>query len=198
MLLLLLALAATGPDDLVEVRSLVPDLVEDLRYATKDNFLHEAVYPAAAPCLLRRGAAERLARVAAALRAKDGTRLVALDCYRPHAVQVRMWELFPRKGYVAPPQPGSVHNRGGAIDVGLADAAGHPLPMPSAFDEFSHRSWASWDGGTAEERGNRDRLRAAMLAQGFRGIRMEWWHFEDPAARGWPVLDVPLSKEGKK
>lgn len=190
-LLLAIAASAAGPD-LVEVRTLVPDLVEDLRYARADNFLGQAVYPQGARCLLRRPVAERLARVARRLREQDGARLVALDCYRPHAVQLRMWELFPRRGYVANPKPGSVHNRGGAVDVALAGKDGKLLPMPSAFDEFSRRSWASYEGGTAEERRNRDRLRSAMVAEGFRPIRMEWWHFEDPDARAWPVLDRPL------
>lgn len=197
--LTLLAALAAGPaapagGELVEVQAAIPDLVLDLRYATDDNFLGRAVYPPSARCYLRRDAAERLARVAARLRRDDGTRLVALDCYRPHAVQVLMWKLFPRRGYVADPRGGSVHNRGGAIDLTLADRDGRPLPMPSAYDEFTRRSWHSYDGGTAAERANRARLKAAMEAEGFTPIRMEWWHYEAPGARRWTLLDVSFEE----
>lgn len=180
--------------ELVDVQTVVPDLVVDLRYARPDNFLGKAVYPPSARCYLRRDAAERLARVARKLRDEDGTRLHAYDCYRPHAVQVLMWNLFPRRGYVAPPQGGSVHNRGGALDLTLADRDGKPLPMPSAHDEFSRRSWHSYQGASPVEAKNRARLKAAMEAEGFTPVRMEWWHYEAPGAHGWKLLDVPFDE----
>lgn len=190
-ILLLVVLAAAPPagGELVDVQASIPDLILDLRYARPENLFGRAVYPPSARCYLRRDAAERLARAADRLRKEDGTRLVAFDCYRPHAVQKQMWELFPKKGYVADPKGGSVHNRGGAIDLSLADRDGRPLPMPSEFDEFTRRSWHSYTGGSAVERKNRDRLEAAMIAEGFAPIRMEWWHYEAPGARGWKLLD---------
>src|SRR5690348_4640957 len=98
---MILALLLAAAPSLVPVRSLVPDVVESLAYAGKDNFLKQALYPPGASCLLTRPAAERLARVAERLRKEDGTRLVVWDCYRPHSAQERMWALFPHKGYVA-------------------------------------------------------------------------------------------------
>lgn len=181
-------------DALVDVQTLIPDLVLDLRYATPQNFLKAAVYPTSARCYLRRPAAERLARVATRLRAQDGTRLRAFDCYRPHRVQFRMWELYPVKGYVANPATGSTHNRGGAIDLTLASADGAELPMPTPFDEFSRRAWHSYAGATKEEAGNRAKLRAAMEAEGFLTVRMEWWHYEDPDRAGYGLLDVPFEE----
>lgn len=177
---------------LVDVLARIPDAIPDLRYATPNNFMKRAVYPSDARCLLRPATAEKLARVAARLRAEDGTRLLLYDCYRPHSVQQVMWDIVPIRGYVAPPKGGSIHNRGAAVDLGLASKDGTTLPMPSGYDEFSRKAWHSYDGATAEEARNRKRLRDAMLAEGFQPIRMEWWHYEDPDERKSPLLDVPF------
>src|SRR5262245_34460189 len=78
--LLLLAAACAGPSprspgpDLVDLAAIDPSIRLDLRYATTDNFTGVAVYPVAR-CLLRRDAAERLARVQRRLRA-DGVGLL--------------------------------------------------------------------------------------------------------------------------
>lgn len=182
---------AAAPE-FVDVQELIPDLVLDLRYATPDNLFKEAVYPKGARCLLLRQTAQRLARVADRLRKEDGTRLRVFDCYRPHSVQFRLWEIMPVPGYVAPPKGGSVHNRGGAVDLTLARPDGSALPMPTDHDELSERAWHAYEGASEEEKKNRARLKAAMEAEGFRPIRKEWWHYEDPEARRAPIRDVPL------
>lgn len=186
-------LAATPKEaELVDASAWIPDLVVDLRYAQEDNLFGKAVYPEGARCLLLRSTAARLQKVADALRREDGTRLRVFDCYRPHAVQFEMWKIMPVRGYVAPPKGGSVHNRGGAVDLTLAAPDGSALPMPTDHDELTERAWHAYEGGTEVQRSNRSRLRAAMVAQGFRTIRKEWWHYEDPDAKGAPILDVPL------
>ena len=130
-------------DDLVDVAGVIPDAVLDLRYATADNFTGAVLYPKAT-CKLRRAVAARLARAAAALRAQ-GRRLLVWDCYRPAAIQRELWRRVPDPRYVADPARGSVHGRGAAIDLGLADARGVPVALPTAFDDFSpaaHRARA--------------------------------------------------------
>lgn len=188
--------AAGKPEDagLVDVSDRIPDAILDFRYATDRNFMKRAVYPPDARCLLRRKTAEKLSRVADRLRAEDGTRLLLFDCYRPLSVQRKMWEAFPVRGYVAPPSGGSVHNRGAAIDLGLASKDGTPLPMPTDFDTFDERAWQSYEGATAGQKRNRARLRDAMRAEGFTPIRKEWWHYEDPDERRSPVLDIPFAR----
>ena len=187
------ALVAAAPTPLlVDVARAIPDAVIELRYATPRNALGRAVYPAEARCLVLPAVAGRLARAAARLRG-HGLRLVLWDCYRPPAVQRDLWRAMPRRGYVAPPVPGSLHSRGAAVDVALAAADGAAVALPTGFDAFEPRARAhATDGVPREARRNRDRLRAAMEAEGFRPSRMEWWHFEAPEARGAPVLDVPL------
>lgn len=186
-------LAAAPAGALADVAPLVPDAILDLRYASDANFLGHAVYPAGARCLLLPAVADRLARAAARLRAR-GLRLRLYDCYRPLAVQREMWRLVPRRGFVADPARGSNHNRGAAVDVGLAAADGSEVELPTPFDAFEPRARADARAGiTRAARRNRDLLRAAMEAQGFRVNRMEWWHFDAPEARGAPVLDAPLA-----
>jgi 7-cyano-7-deazaguanine synthase len=188
--LLLSAPAAAAPP-LVDAAEVVPGLVVDLRYAQDDNAFHQAFYPKGARCLLLRPVAARLARAAEAL-AKEGFRLKAWDCYRPHAVQWSMWAAFPRRGYVADPHTGSQHNRAAAVDVTLVRLDGTAVEMPTPFDTFSpaahHDAKVS-----ADVAARRALLRAAMETAGFRKNRMEWWHYEAPEANGAPLLDVPLN-----
>lgn len=177
------------PSDLVDVATVAPAVRIDLRYATKDNFLHEAVYPCGR-CLLHRQAAEALALAQATLAAR-GLGLKVWDCYRPPSVQRKMWALLPDARYVADPKRGSIHNRGGAVDLTLVDAAGNELPMPTAFDDFSLAAAAAAPASPDATR-NRATLREAMEGAGFNAIRTEWWHFDAAGSRAWPVLDAPL------
>jgi D-alanyl-D-alanine dipeptidase len=187
------AVAASPGAALADGAHPVPDAVLDLRYATSGNFLGRAVYPPGARCLLLAPVAGRLARAAERLR-RHGLRLRLYDCYRPLAVQREMWRRFPRKGFVADPATGSNHNRAAAVDVGLAADDGSEVELPTAFDAFVPRARAGATRGvSAAARKNRDLLRAAMEAEGFRVNRMEWWHFDAPEARRAPILDAPLS-----
>ena len=183
-------IAAAGP--LVDLRQTVPGVVLEIRYAGPENFLGRALYsrPAA---FLRRSSAEKLSKAAESLRAK-GLRLMVFDAYRPLSVQRLMWEAKPDLRYVADPARGSAHNRGGAVDVGLCDAAGRPLAMPSAFDEFGPRAAHDAPGASPEARANARVLKAAMEEAGFVPLAAEWWHYRDPASKDWPLLDVPLEE----
>jgi zinc D-Ala-D-Ala dipeptidase len=191
-LALLLGAGAPGAAaPLVPAQDVVRGLVVDLRYATKHNFLGRAVYPKDARCLLLPDTAERLAQAARLLSAQ-GYRLKVYDCYRPLAVQWQMWKLFPKPGYVADPRKGSNHNRGAAVDLTLVTSDGDAVEMPTPFDTFSRAAHQGYGGGSARSRANRERLRGAMEAAGFKPNRMEWWHFDLPGATKLPVLDVPF------
>jgi len=141
---------------------------------------------------LHRDVAERLARAALRLRA-EGYRLLLWDCYRPRSVQWEMWKLVSDTRYVADPRRGSNHNRAAAVDLSLVTADGRQVEMPTAFDSFEERAFAdAVEGVSQEAQQNRARLRRAMVAEGFRVRRTEWWHFDAPDAARYPVLDEPL------
>ncbi len=182
----------------VDVRSFVPDAVIDLRYATPDNFTAMPLYPADALCLVHESLAPALAAAANVLRSQ-GEVLVFWDCYRPHHVQVRMFQVVPNPAWVARPGPfARSHEAGRSVDVTLAGARcpqGRCLvDMGTGFDDFTSRANAfATDGVSAGAQANRTRLREAMSAGGLAVYSGEWWHFDGPgAAVRRPILDVPV------
>lgn len=179
---------------LVDVRTVVPDAVIDLRYATPNNFVGVPMYPADARCLVDESMAAGLATAADALRS-GGDTLVFLDCYRPHDVQVRMYEAVSDPGWVS--RPGTYarsHEAGLSVDVTLA-RDGALVDMGTGFDEFTPRANAyATDGVSPAAQANRARLRDAMAAGGLTVYRGEWWHFDAPGAYAdHPILDVPVN-----
>ena len=173
---------------LVDVRTVVPDAVIDLRYATSNNFVGEPMYPADARCLVHESMAAGLAAAAEALRPDV---LTFWDCYRPHHVQVQMFEEVSDPGWVARPGPYSrSHEAGRSVDVTIAGA-----DMGTDFDEFAPRATAyATEGVSAAAQANRARLREAMAAGGLSVYSGEWWHFDtDDAYVKRPILDVPVN-----
>jgi D-alanyl-D-alanine dipeptidase len=189
----------------VDVRSVVPNAVIDLRYAMPNNFTGVTLYPADARCLVHESMAPGLAAAAKALDSQ-GQLLVFWDCYRPHAVQVKMFDVVPNPAWVAKPGPyAKSHEAGRSVDVTMASAqqqcppsrqlAGRCLAdMGTDFDDFSPRALAfATDGVNADEQANRGRLRDAMNAGGLSVYSGEWWHFDGPGAGVQrPILDVPV------
>lgn len=177
------------PGDLVDVTTVIPDAVLDIRYATEHNFTGKAVYPVAT-CKLRRAVATRLAKAATTLRKQD-RRLLIYDCYRPSSIQDVFWKLVPDERYVANPKKGSRHSRGAAVDVGVVDQDGHAVTLPTEFDDFSeaaHRKQALAGESGIEAK----KLERAMKAAGFVPMPTEWWHFDAPDAARYPLSDEPL------
>lgn len=198
MLAVIVALTAPAlaANPLVDLRKAVPGVVFDVRYATPRNMLGKAVYPKAA-AYLRRSTAEKFARAQRILAAR-GRRLIVYDAYRPLSVQRLLWAAKPDRRFVADPSArGSVHNRGGAVDVGLAGADGKPVALPTAFDDFSPRAARGAKGVPPEAAANAAELESAMKTAGFKPLPEEWWHYDDPAAKDWPLLDVPFEELAK-
>lgn len=182
----------TPPDfgPLVDLAAVDPTILLELRYATPDNFVGEPLYPVSRALLLP-VAAERLARVQARLQA-DGYGLKVWDAYRPLAVQRRLWEALPDPRFVADPARGSNHNRGAAVDVTLVDREGNALEMPGDFGDFE-RSRRDDPAMTEAARRHLAILTDAMAAEGFVPYPAEWWHFDEPGAEHYPLLDIPLT-----
>ncbi|WP_190285683.1 M15 family metallopeptidase [Lysobacter psychrotolerans] len=198
---------------LVDAQSLAPGLQLDIRYAGSDNFVGAPIDGYHAPrCLLLRPAAQALARVERDLRTQ-GLRLRVFDCYRPmravrHFVrwaadledQASKPIYYPRLDkrellgdYIAPT---SGHSRGATVDLTLERCDGAtcaPLDMGTPFDFFDSRANTDAADVTALQRGNRDRLRAAMQREGFRNYPLEWWHYTlQPEPSPGRYYDVPV------
>ncbi len=186
------------PPDLVEIQALDPTIRLDIRYATARNFVGRPVYKEAR-AFLQRPAAEALVRAHRALAAK-GYGIVVFDGYRPWSVTKLFWEVTPedKHEFVADPRKGSRHNRGCAVDLSLYElATGREVGMPSGYDEMTERAYPDYEGGPADARERRERLREAMEAEGFSVYPSEWWHFDYKDWARYPVLDVPFDKLGR-
>jgi D-alanyl-D-alanine dipeptidase len=187
-----MSVLAAAPEPLVEVTTLIPDAVVDLRYATADNFMKKQVYPSDARCLLLERSAKQLKAAADVFREK-GFRLRLYDCYRPHHVQFELWKVMPVPGYVAEPKKGSNHNRGGAVDLGLVALDGSDVEFPSSYDFFGKEAHHSFTNGSKASLAHRELLRTTMEAAGFKKNPMEWWHYDLPDAPKYPLRDEPFS-----
>lgn len=149
--------------------------VIDIKYATKDNFVKEVIYPCAR-MFLRPEVAIALSRVNTALRSK-GYKLKLFDGYRPRPAQQKLWDKVPDRNYVAPPWEGSMHNRGVAIDLTLADLQGKEIDMGTQYDFFGPRAHRDFQELPDQILKHRQLLRSVMEAHGFQSIRTEWWHY---------------------
>jgi zinc D-Ala-D-Ala dipeptidase len=143
------AVAAGRPADIVDARSVIPDLALDMRYATSRNFIGRPIAGyRASRCLLTKRAAQALKAVQEELRQQD-LGLKVYDCYRPQSAvnefvrwgrdlgdQKMKAEFYPRvakrdlfrDGYIA---SRSTHSRGSTVDLTIV-----PLPTPEqpAYD----------------------------------------------------------------
>ncbi len=176
--------------NLVEVRSINPNIQLDIRYATDSNFTHQRLYPVA-KCYLRKEAAESLSAVQKELE-KMGLGLKVFDGYRPLSIQKKMWKIFPDDRYVANPATGSRHNRGAAVDVTLVDSLGHELEMPTGFDDFTDRAHRDYNNLPKNEIQDRKFLQEVMERHGFVGLSTEWWHFDLKDWKKYPIVDIPI------
>lgn len=205
----------TDEAGLVDIRSLVPAVAEDIKYAGSDNFVGTPVDGYLAPkCFLLRPAAEALARVERDLRAQH-RRLQIFDCYRPARAVAHFvrWagdlsdqrtkpEHYPQLDkrallgdYIAPV---SGHSRGATVDLTMMqcdtdDAHCKPLDMGTSFDYFGTLANTESPQATPAQHANRELLRAAMEREGFRNYAMEWWHYTlTPEPTPDTIYDVPV------
>lgn len=199
---------------LVDIRTLVPDISQQIRYAGSENFVGTPVEGyGAARCYLRESAAQALQRVERSLR-QEGFRLRVFDCYRPAravrhfvrwAADLQDQRTKPRYypnldktkllgDYIAPV---SGHSRGATLDLTLLDCRASDgqcvqLDMGTEFDFFDPRANTDSPQATAAQRENRQRLLQAMVQEGFRNYPQEWWHYT-LASHDSPVLyDIPI------
>jgi len=184
---------------MVDIRTLVPDIAEDIKYAGRDNFTGATVpgYEAA-KCFLLTPAAQALANVEHALR-EQHLRLKIWDCYRPAqsvAAFVR-WahdldDLRTKSAHYPDLDKSQLlgeyiavtsnHTRGATVDLTAmkCDRHGrqcHELDMGTPFDLFDPLAHTDSERATAAQRANRQRLLHAMAAQGFENYADEWWHY---------------------
>lgn len=163
------------------------DFAYDLRYATENNFLKAKVYDCA-KCYTRVKTTKALLNANKEF-LKKGLKIKFFDCYRPNDVQYKMWELVPNPQYVANPVKGSVHNRGGAVDITLVTLEGEELDMGTDFDFFGWKAYHDNYGLPKKVLENRKLLKETMEEHGFKSVRSEWWHYNLKGAYQYKVAN---------
>ncbi len=167
--------------------------ITDMKYNSEDNFLKKNVYKdfGIESAYVHKEVYDKLKALEPVLKEKK-LKLVIFDAYRPLEVQKAMWKILPDSRYVANPKTGSLHNRGVAIDVALADEDGSYLEFPTEFDSFEAKAHHSYECAPEERQKceNRALLKSLMESTGLTAIRTEWWHYQLPNAKTYPILSI--------
>jgi len=195
------------PDGFVYLRDVAPDIRQDMRYATRQNFMRKRLPGyGAGECVLTEAAANALARVQAEA-SRSRLTLVVFDCYRPQRAVDAMvaWvgggkgtdpEYYPNvprseliaQGYIGAK---SSHARGSTVDIGYA-FTGKNFPgktqvcdrrdkltvdFGTPFDCFDPASRTASRAVFQDAQEARKVLVSLMRREGFRNYAGEWWHF---------------------
>lgn len=184
---------------LVDLTTLNPAPLLEIRYATEYNFTGEQLYPFPRAWLHEK-AAKALQEVQIDL-AQQGLGLKVYDGYRPLSVQRKMWNLIHDARYVSNPDVSrGRHTRGTAVDVTLVDKVGNELPMPTGFDDFTARAHRNYSDLTPKQKKDSKLLEAVMKKHGFDSFPFEWWHFDFHDWQNYPPLDISFQDltDGKR
>lgn len=189
----------------VDVTTVAPDVVLDLKYATDDNFTGVVLYKTLSKAYLHPLAAKSLAKAQTELsRLQPGYRLKIFDASRPMSAQKRMYKVVqgtPMARYVSNPKnKGGLHNYGMAVDLTIVDEKGNELDMGTKFDHLGKEAnidkeelYIKQGILTRQQVDNRKLLREVMTRGGFKPLNSEWWHFNrctrDEARAHYPLID---------
>lgn len=172
---------------LVDIKSFIPNIHVELKYATIDNFTGQRIYHFSR-CLLREEAAIELRAVQEELESLN-LGLKIWDGFRPFTAQWKFWELMPDERYVSDPRKGGRHTRGTAVDVTLVRENGQELLMPSLFDNFTEKAHRNYESAPLEALSNRRLLETVMQKHRFIGLITEWWHFDLIGWENYPLIN---------
>lgn len=172
----------------VNLKDYSSDFIYDMRYATDNNFLKAQVYDCA-ECLIRYKTVKALIKANNAFMRK-GFQIKLYDCYRPLDIQKRMWTIVSNPKYVADPSKGSIHNRGGAVDITLVNLDGEAVNMGTDFDFFGIEASHKYVNLPTDVVSNRKFLKKIMTASGFKSFDSEWWHYNLKSALKDPVSNA--------
>lgn len=177
--------------ELIEIHKINPTIRVQLRYTTKNNFTGEVIYPKNTKAYLLKEVAHALNNVQKELE-KQGLGLLIWDAYRPPTAQKKLWNIYPDKRYVSPPETGNrTHLRGVAVDVTLVHLkTGKELAMPTPFDSFCQQAWAHESNISVATKKNRTLLQNVMTKHGFETIKTEWWHFNYKNWQKYPIIAI--------
>jgi zinc D-Ala-D-Ala dipeptidase len=175
-----------GSGALVEITPHTHDVLIDMVYAGPHNLTGAPVYESDR-CWLHRDAESRLVQ-AVKLARLTGARLKVLDAYRSPQAHEVLCRYVTDPRYIADPKRGSHHSRGVAVDLTLVDGEGRELDMGSPFDAMVEASHHFNPALSTDVHRNRFLLLGIMTQAGFLLLEEEWWHYQLPEARSYPMI----------
>lgn len=182
---------------LVDLRTFIPNIVLDIRYATKNNFTGQILYKEA-EAYLRLPAAIALKKVQTELN-EMGLGIKIYDAYRPYSITELMWEYVKDDRYAADPKKGSRHNRGCAVDLTIIElSSGEELEMPTPYDDFTNKAHHAYMNLERHVIKNRALLKSLMEKYGFESITSEWWHYDFKGWSKYELMNISFSKIKEK
>lgn len=180
-------------NQLIEIKKAIPNIVLDIRYATRNNFMNQVMYKEAR-AFARKPVVAQLKRVQLALN-KKGYGLKIFDAYRPYSITIAFYKKAKNKNFVANPKKGSKHNRGCAVDLTLIDLkTGKEVQMPTPYDSFAPEASSSYSKLPLPVIKNRALLITTMQSYGFRVLSNEWWHFDFIGWKKYDLMDIPFDQ----
>lgn len=182
---------------LVDLRTFIPNIVLDIRYATKNNFTGQILYKET-EAYLRLPAAIALKKVQTELN-EMGLGIKIYDAYRPYSITELMWEYVKDDRYAADPKKGSRHNRGCAVDLTIIElSSGEELEMPTPYDDFTNKAHHAYMNLERHVIKNRALLKSLMEKYGFESITSEWWHYDFKGWSKYELMNISFSKIKEK
>ncbi len=184
------------PKGFVYLDEVIPDVVLEVRYAGKNNFLGTPVTGYNRhTVILTAQAAKALQKVQKELK-NQGYCLKVFDGYRPqravnHFISwakinrdtLKKQQFYPdvdkkdlfNLGYIS---TRSGHSRGSTVDLTIIDAStGKEIDMGGSYDFFGELSHHNYTLISEDQKNNRLLLKNIMMKQGFRPYTQEWWHY---------------------
>ncbi len=175
---------------LIDIQTLDPSILVDLKYSSTDNFMNKNVYGKLKKAYLQADVAASLVLAQQFLKSQDSSlTLLVYDAVRPRSVQQYMWDYLDlpineKIKFVSNPKNGSIHNFGSAVDLTIAKNDGTALDMGAKYDEIEKIAYPRLEATflaagelTEAQINNRKLLRKVMKHAHFTGISTEWWHF---------------------
>lgn len=193
---------------LVDIQTLNPEILVELKYSTTDNFVGKDMYGELEKAYFIRDFALQIIDAQRILQERHPEyTLLIYDAARPISVQRtmrRVVEDTELESFVADGTRGGRHNYGVAVDLTIATLDGTPLDMGTGFDALTDASavkatpdnsdiktrsisvFRDYINGLAkrgvisyEAAANRILLMEVMCEAGLVPYRREWWHFEE-------------------
>ncbi|WP_298769776.1 M15 family metallopeptidase [uncultured Shewanella sp.] len=186
------------PETIIDIQSMIPSIVAEIRYYSADNFIGAPIDGYLAPKIFLSIPACRALEKAQSMLARFDLGLKVYDAYRPqmsvdHFIRwsqderdIKMKAVYYpeldkkdlfNQGFVASK---SSHSRASTVDVTLVSLSSpffQELDMGTIWDYFHPASWTHYNKLTHDQRANRMLLQQVMSHVGFTGLSQEWWHF---------------------